>query len=72
MEYVTDRVHGRPTQTIQGNPEQPVTFTFQLQWSATPERLPTVTVNQHVNHITTPTDRAEEWELTDGQTRRLK
>jgi hypothetical protein len=33
MEYLTDRVYGRPSQTIQGNPEQPVTI--QLQWSST-------------------------------------
>jgi hypothetical protein len=26
MKYVTDRVHGRPTQTIQGNPGQPITI----------------------------------------------
>jgi len=72
MEYLTDRVHGRPTQTIQGNPEQPVTI--QLQWSSTPEWLPSVTVmNQQVNHITMSTDRAEEIrQLIDGQTRRLK
>jgi len=25
MKYLTDRVIGRPTQTIEGNPEQPVT-----------------------------------------------
>ena len=50
MEYLTDRVHGRPTQTIQGNSEQPVTI--QLQWSSMPEWLPSVTVNQQVNHIT--------------------
>jgi|SRR5215813_5841230 len=37
MEYLTDRVYGRPTQTVQGNPEQPVTI--QLQWSSTPEWL---------------------------------
>jgi hypothetical protein len=37
MEYLTDRVYGRPAQTIQGNPEQPVTI--QLQWSSTPEWL---------------------------------
>ena len=71
MEYLTDRVHGRPTQTIQGNPEQPVTI--QLQWSSMPEWLPSVTVNQQVNHITTSTDRAEEIrQLIDGQPRRLK
>jgi hypothetical protein len=29
MEYLTDRVHGRPTETIQGNPEQPVTIQLQ-------------------------------------------
>src|SRR5215831_13831906 len=48
MEYLTDRVYGRPAQTVQGNPEQPITI--QLQWSSTPEWLPSV--NQ-VNHITT-------------------
>jgi len=42
MKYVTDRVHGRPAQTVQGNPEQPITF--QLQWPSTPEWLPSVTV----------------------------
>jgi hypothetical protein len=50
MEYLTDRVHGRPAQTIQGNPDQPVTIQF--EWSAArPEWLPSVTVNQQVNHI---------------------
>ena len=65
MQYLTDRVHGRPAQTIQGNPEQPVTIQF--EWSAAwPEWLPSVTVNQQVNHITTLTDRAEEIrQLTD-------
>src|SRR5262249_5331226 len=57
MEYLTDRVYGRPAQTVQGNPEQPVTI--QLQWSSTPEWLPSVTVNQQVNHITTSTDHAQ-------------
>jgi len=33
MQYLTDRVHSRPTQTIQGNLEQPITI--QLQWSST-------------------------------------
>jgi hypothetical protein len=71
MEYLTDRVHGRSTQTIHGNPEQPVTIQFES--SSTPEWLPSVTVNQPVNHITTSTDRAEEiWQLIDGQTHRLK
>ena len=71
MEYLTDRLYGRPTQTIQGNPEQPVTI--QLQWSSTPEWLTSVTVNQHVNHITTSTDRAEEIrQVIGGQTRPLK
>jgi hypothetical protein len=58
-------VHGRPTQTIQGNPEQPVTI--QLQWSSTPEWLISVTVNQEVNHIATSTDRAEEIRLITGR-----
>src|SRR5262245_39841677 len=68
MQYLTDRGYGRPAQTVQGNPEQPVTI--QLQWSSTPEWL-SITVNQQVNHITTSTDPAEEI-LTDGQPRRLK
>jgi len=37
MKYLTDRVHGRPTQTIYGNPERPVTI--KLQWSSSPEGL---------------------------------
>jgi hypothetical protein len=62
---------GRPGQTIQGNPEQP--DTIQLQWAATPEWLPSVTVNQQVNHITTSTDRDEGiLQLIDGQARHLK
>jgi len=57
MEYLTDRVYGRPVQTVQGNPEQPITIQF--EWSAPrPEWLP-VTVNQQVNHITTSAERAE-------------
>jgi hypothetical protein len=71
MEYLTDRVHGRPAQTIQGNPEQPVTI--QLQWSSTPEWLTSVAVNQQVNHITTSTDRAEDIrQLIDDSTPRSK
>src|SRR5215813_11699880 len=59
MEYLTDRVYGRPAQTVQGNPEQPIII--QLEWSATrPEWLPSVTVNQQVNHITTSTDSVED------------
>jgi hypothetical protein len=64
-------VYGRPAQTVQGKPEQPVTI--QLQWCSTPEWLPTVTVNQQVSHVTTTTDRVEEIrQLIDGQPRRLK
>jgi hypothetical protein len=71
MEYLTDRVYGSPVQTVQGNPEQPVTI--HLQWSSKPEWLPSFTVNPQVNHITTSTDRAEEIRsLIDGQTRRLE
>jgi hypothetical protein len=49
MAYLSDRAFGRPTQTVQGNPEQPVTI--QLQWSSMPEWLPSVTVNQQITHI---------------------
>ena len=67
MEYLTDRVYGRPAQTIQGN-QQPMTI--QLQWSSTPEWLP-VTVTR-VNDMTS-TDRPEEIRrLIGGQPRRLK
>jgi len=70
MEYLTDRVYGRPAQTIQGN-GQPIKIEF--SWSGTPEWLPSVTVNQQINHITTSTDPAEEVrQLTDGQARSLK
>ena len=70
MKYLTDRAHGRPAQTIQGNREQPVAI--QLQWSTTPEWLTAVTVNQQVNHITTSMDRAKKIrQLVDGQTRQL-
>jgi hypothetical protein len=56
MEYLTDRVYGRP---LQGNPEQPVTI--QLHWASMPEWLQSsVMVNQQVNNIITSTDRAEE------------
>jgi len=68
MQYLTDRVHS-PTQTIQGNLEQPITI--QLQWSSTLEWLTSVTVNQQINHVTTSMDRAEEIRI-DGQARHLK
>ena len=58
MEYLAYRECGHPAQTIQDHQEQP--FTIQLQWSSTPEWLPSVTVNQQVNHITSSTDRADE------------
>ena len=56
-------------QTVQGNPEQPVTIQFEWSAAARPEWLPTVTVNQQVNHITTTTDRDEIRQLIDGKTR---
>jgi hypothetical protein len=34
--YLTDRVHGRPTQRMEGNPEQPL---INVQWGSTPEWL---------------------------------
>jgi len=68
MEYLTDRVYGRPAQTIQGG-FQPVRIEF--SWVGTPEWLPSISVNQQINHITTSTDRAEDI-LIDGQPRCLK
>jgi len=62
----TDPIRGFEM-SARGTVEQPVTI--QLQWSSTPEWLPSVTVNQ-LN--LTSTDRAEEIRLIDGQTRRLK
>jgi hypothetical protein len=55
-------------QRLEGNPKRGIN----VQWGSTPEWLPSVTVNQQVNHFTTSTDRAEEIpQLIDGQTRRL-
>jgi hypothetical protein len=34
MAYLSDRLYGRPVQSVQGNPEQPIMI--QLQWSSTP------------------------------------
>ena len=37
MKYLTDRVHGKPTQRLEGNPDTPLTV--KLQWGSTPEWL---------------------------------
>ena len=43
---------------------------IQLQWFSTPKWLPSVILNQQVNHITTSQDRAEEIrQFMDGQPR---
>jgi len=36
MIYFTNRVHGMPTQRLEGNPEKPV---INLQWGITPDWL---------------------------------
>jgi hypothetical protein len=70
LTYLTDRVAGKPSQVVKGDPDNPISIT--LEWTTRPEWLSSVTVNQ-VNHITTSTDRGEEiGQLTDGQTRLLK
>jgi hypothetical protein len=53
MEYLTDRVHGRPAQTIQGG-SQPVRIEF--SWSGTPEwmnqpRVEEATIQQVIGQI---------------------
>jgi len=49
MEYLTDRVDGRPRRPSRQSGQS---VTIQLQWATMPEWLPSVTVNQQVNHIT--------------------
>jgi hypothetical protein len=53
MEYLTDRVYGRPQQMIGGN-GTPVKI--ELQWTGSPEWLQPqqVTVNQQINQLSTP------------------
>jgi hypothetical protein len=49
LTYLTDRVAGKPSQVVQGDPDNPISIT--LQWTAPPEWLSSVTVNQQINHI---------------------
>jgi hypothetical protein len=71
LTYLTDHVAGKPSQVVQGDPQNPIAIT--LEWTTRPECLSSVTVNQQVNHISTSMDRAEEIrQLTDRQARPLK
>src|SRR5690349_16792498 len=71
LTYLTDRVAGKPSQVVQGDPDNPISIT--LKWTRRPEWLASVTVNQQVNRITTSTDRAGEIrQFIDDHTRRLK
>src|SRR5262245_27967550 len=58
LTYLTDRVAGKPSQVVHGDPDNPISIT--LEWTARPEWLPAVTLNQQVTHIHTV-------EVEDGQ-----
>ena len=58
IKYLSDRVYGRPVQTIQGNPDRPVVI--QLAWGApTPDWLTAEAVQ---------VDLEENPQVTDGKT----
>ena len=49
LTYLTDRVAGKPSQVLKGDPDNPISIT--LEWTTRPEWLPVVTLNQQVTHI---------------------
>jgi hypothetical protein len=49
LTYLTDRVAGKPSQVVQGDPDNPISIT--LQWTTRPEWLSSVTLNQRITHI---------------------
>src|SRR5215813_14546851 len=49
LTYLTDRVAGKPSQVVRGDPDNPISIT--LEWTTRPEWLPAVTLNQQVTHI---------------------
>jgi hypothetical protein len=49
LTYLTDRVAGKPSQVVKGDPDNPISIT--LEWTGRPEWLPNVTLNQQVTHI---------------------
>ena len=49
LTYLTDRVAGKPSQVVQGDPDKPISIT--LQWTTRPEWLSSVTVNQQITQI---------------------
>ena len=71
LTYLTDRVAGRPSQVVRGDPDNPIWIT--LEWTTRPDWLSSITVNRQVNHITTSTDRVEEIrQVIDGQNTSLE
>jgi len=49
LTYLTDRVAGKPSQVLRGDPENPIAIT--LEWTTRPEWLSSITVNQQITHI---------------------
>jgi hypothetical protein len=49
LTYLTDRVAGKPSQVVRGDPDNPISIT--LEWTGRPEWLAAVTLNQQVTHI---------------------
>ena len=49
LRYLTDRVAGKPSQVVKGDPDNPISIT--MQWTTSPDWVPTVTLNQQVTHF---------------------
>ena len=62
LTYLTDRVAGKPSQVLKGDPDNAISIT--LEWTTRPEWLPDVTLNQQVTHIHSV--EVEDMERVDG------
>src|SRR5262245_29506199 len=62
LTYLTDRVAGKPSQVLKGDPDNAISIT--LEWTTRPEWLPDVTLNQQVTHIHSV--EIEDMERVDG------
>jgi hypothetical protein len=49
LTYLTDRIAGKPSQVVKGDPDNPISIT--LEWTTRPEWLSSATVNQQITHI---------------------
>jgi len=62
LTYLTDRIAGKPSQVVTGDPQNPISIT--LEWTTRPEWLSAVTVNQQITHIAV--DGVEDGKRIDG------